>query len=184
MDGIDMNKLEIALKYVDRISKGHNPVNNLPAEDDSTLNNPNIIRCMYFIKEILEKVKEQEIFAVKKETRKNVFPIDLLNQFQYQEDKSIVHFLTQLYLPLEKGTYKRISPQRITSWLKENDYLTEEIDLNTGKSVTIPTDKGKNLEIYTETRTFNGKKYLAVIYGKSAQELIIKIIPEIINISK
>lgn len=42
---------------MERIAEGHNPVNNVSLENDGILNNPNIIRCMYFIKEVLEEVK-------------------------------------------------------------------------------------------------------------------------------
>ena len=57
MKQFDRAKLEVAIKYVERIADGCNPVNNVPLENDSVLNNPNIIRCMYFIKEVLEEVQ-------------------------------------------------------------------------------------------------------------------------------
>ena len=57
MKWIDMNKLETAIIYVQRIADGNNPVNNVPVEADSVLNNPHVIRCMYFVKEVLEEVK-------------------------------------------------------------------------------------------------------------------------------
>ena len=53
MEQIDLEKLEKALIYVDRIAEGRNPVYNLPADNDSVLNDPNVIRCMFFIKEVL-----------------------------------------------------------------------------------------------------------------------------------
>lgn len=51
MEKIDLNKLDVAIKYVQRIADGFNPVNNQPAEQDSVLNNPNVIRCMFFSSE-------------------------------------------------------------------------------------------------------------------------------------
>lgn len=57
---IDMQKLEVAMKYIERIADGKNPVNNKPMEEDSVLNNPNVIRCMYFVKEVLTAVKEND----------------------------------------------------------------------------------------------------------------------------
>ena len=44
---IDLKKLDTAILYLQRIADGNNPVNNMPAEDDSVLNNPNVIRCMF-----------------------------------------------------------------------------------------------------------------------------------------
>ena len=43
MEPVDLAKLETAIKYVERIAEGNNPVNNLPMEEDAVLNNPNVI---------------------------------------------------------------------------------------------------------------------------------------------
>ena len=63
---IDIKKLDTAILYLQRIAEGNNPVNNMPAEEDSVLNNPNVIRCMYFVKEVLEEVKRNDGFIGKK----------------------------------------------------------------------------------------------------------------------
>ena len=52
MEVVDKNKLETSILYLQRITEGKNPVNNLPAGDDEVLNNPNVIRCMFFVKEV------------------------------------------------------------------------------------------------------------------------------------
>lgn len=44
MKWLDMNKLETAIIYLQRIADGNNPVNNMPVKTDSILNNPNVIR--------------------------------------------------------------------------------------------------------------------------------------------
>ena len=66
MESIDMKKLETAIVYLQRIADGNNPINNLPAEEDSVLNNPNVIRCMFFVKEVLEEVKRNNGYIGKK----------------------------------------------------------------------------------------------------------------------
>uniref|UniRef100_UPI004056D374 hypothetical protein n=1 Tax=Agathobacter sp. TaxID=2021311 RepID=UPI004056D374 len=57
METIDLKKLDVAIKYIERIADGCNPVNNIPVGEDDVLNNPNVIRCMYFVKEVLEAVR-------------------------------------------------------------------------------------------------------------------------------
>lgn len=52
MEQLDQKKLDMAIIYLQRIADGNNPVNNVPAEEDSVLNYPNVIRCMYFVKEL------------------------------------------------------------------------------------------------------------------------------------
>ena len=67
---IDAKKLDIAILYLQRIADGNNPVNNMPAGEDSVLNNPNVIRCMYFVKEVLEEVKRND-GVIGRKTRKS-----------------------------------------------------------------------------------------------------------------
>lgn len=57
MKKFDLIKLDVAIKCVERIADGCNPVNNSPFSEEDVLNNPNAIHCMYFIKEVLEEVK-------------------------------------------------------------------------------------------------------------------------------
>lgn len=176
MGTIDMRKLDIAIKYVQRIADGYNPVNNMVAKEDSVLNDPNVIRCMFFVKEILEEVQRNNgvIGRRSEKPRKEPFPFEILKEFRYQEDKSIAHFLAQVQLPLEGRNIKKIVPQTITSWLKKAGYLTEEYSQEVDKLSTVPTEKGKNLGIYTEVRTYPGSTYLAVIYNRNAQEFLVK----------
>ena len=66
MESIDMKKLETAIVYLQRIADGNNPINNLPADEDSVLNNPNVIRFMFFVKDVLEEVKRNGGYNGKK----------------------------------------------------------------------------------------------------------------------
>ena len=49
---IDQKKLDIAIAYISRMADGSNPVNNRPMPEHEILNDPNVIRCMFFVKEI------------------------------------------------------------------------------------------------------------------------------------
>lgn len=183
METVDMNKLEVAIKYVQRIADGCNPVSNVPMEDDTVLNNPNVIRCMFFIKEVLEEVRRNDgmIAGKRAKAKKEPFPFDILKEFQYQEDKSISHLLAQVHAPIEERDIKKISPQTVTTWLKSAEYLTTDYCAEVKKESTMPTEKGKELGIYSEVRDYGGRTYLAVIYNRKAQEFIVKNLEKIVN---
>ena len=87
MEIVDLNKLDVAIKYVQRLADGCNPVNNLPAEEDSVPSNPNVIRCMFFVKEVLEEVRHNKglIGSKQAKSRKEPFPFEILKKFQYQK---------------------------------------------------------------------------------------------------
>lgn len=183
MESVDLRKLDIAIEYVQRMSEGYNPVNNIPADDDSVLNNPNVIRCMFFVKEVLKEVKRNNglIGSKREKAKKEPFPFEILKEFHYEEDKSISHLLRQIQSPAGEKNIKKISIQTITTWLKNADYLTEEYCQEAGKISTVPTEKGKALGIYTELRSYSNNTYLIVIYNRNAQEFLVKNLEAIVN---
>ena len=183
MEQIDMKKLETAIVYLQRIAEGNNPINNLPANEDSVLNNPNVIRCMFFVKDVLEEVKRNGGYIGRKAKKsdKLEFPIETLKSFTYREDKAITRFVDQLNEGLDDNTYKKVSYKQITQWLKANGFLYEEDNLELKKTITMPTQKGLQLGIRAERRNNNsGIEYMLLIYGKQAQEFIVQNIEKIL----
>ena len=52
MKQFDLEKVETALTFVERIADGKNPINNDIADKDDAMNDPVIIRSMFFVKEL------------------------------------------------------------------------------------------------------------------------------------
>lgn len=183
MESVDMKKLETAIIYLQRITEGNNPINNLPAEENSILNNPNVIRCMFFIKDILEKVKRNNGYIGRKAKRRDKldFPLETLSTFFYEEDKSISKLVAQINKNIDSDVYKKVHSQIITHWLKMNEFLRDEYSQKLGKTITMPTEKGTQIGIRAEKRSnMRGFEYMLIIYGKNAQEYIVQNMKEIL----
>lgn len=180
---IDMNKLDKAILYLQRIADGNNPVNNMPADDDAVLNNPNVIRCMFYVKDILEEVKRNGGKIVASKARANAklkYPIDSLAEFAYEEDKTISKLAEQLNEDIDKEKYKTISYNTITKWLKAEGLL--EVVQVEERTASRPTSKGRDFGIYTEDRVNQrGQSYVSVLYNQKAQEYIVKNMSAIIE---
>lgn len=181
MGDVDVKKLDIAIIYLQRITDGKNPVNNMPAEEDAVLNNPNVIRCMFFVKDVLEAIRENGGYIGKKPSRKEReraledFPIEILNQFEYVEDKTITQFVKQLNMMVDGAIHKQLKYKAISNWLKQNDYLKTEYNEELKKDATIPTQRGLQIGIRSEKRIgSSGNVYLVVIYGKQAQKFLVE----------
>lgn len=183
MEAIDMSKLEVAIRYMQRIADGCNPVSNEPVEEDTVLNDPNVIRCMFFVKDVLEEVRRSNgvTGSRRMKPRKEPFPFEILKHFRYQEDKTISHLLDQIHAPAEGLDIKKISPQTITGWLKAAGYLTVEYCQEVRKESAMPTEKGRALGIYTEVRTYGANSYVTVIYNRQAQEFLVMNFEAIVN---
>lgn len=183
MGKIDETKLDVAIAYVERMAEGNNPVKNISAEEDSVINNPNVIRCMYFIRDVLKQVKDNGgVIGGRSSRTAPPFPLEVLAKFVYKEDTSISHFLAQLKLLAGNPNVKGIGTKPITDWLKQMDYLVEEYDEVTNRKKTKTTSKGEQFGLYMEPRvSARGQEYNIIMYGRHAQEYIVQHMKEILN---
>ena len=171
MKEIDMSKLDVAIKYIKRMSEGHNPVTNQLAED-SVLENANVVRCLFFVADVLEQVRENGGIVAKKEkkARKEKFSCDVLESFTYKEDKSIMYLVRQINEAVDTNVMKALSVGKIVKALKLEGYLMETYMEENGEKITLPTEKGKEIGIYSERKISSvGKPYYSVIYNQNAQ---------------
>ncbi len=186
MQKLDMEKLNMALVYVDRIADGKDPISDLPAEEDATMNDPEVIRCMFFVKEALTMLKNNNgIVGRPSELKKRDFPIETLTSFVYEENKTVTRLTEQLNAGINDVEYKKLTYKTISGWLKQNGYLQETEDDTLGKKVTISTEKGQEIGITHSLRTNrSGVTYYRVEYDKTAQEFVVQNLPEMIEAEK
>lgn len=180
MEIVDKEKLEIAIQYVQRITEGHNPVNNMPVDDDSVINNANVVRCMYFVKDVLEKVYKNEGYIGRiprklKDDGKEPYPIEILKEYKYTGDKTITKMVNQMNELVDNSKYTQISFNSITKWLVENGYLQVISGSYGVKKSKSPTEKGMEIGIRTEKRfDANGYQFDYVEYDQNAQRFIVE----------
>lgn len=187
MDQIDMKKLKAAIIYTQRIADGYNPINNQLLDGDTIINDPNVIRCMFFIKEVLQKVYDNNGLicgAVKKGSRADKdFPFEVLAQFEYKEDKGINKLLDQIYAPVADKGIKKISGMRVNAWMMSSGYITEIYSEEFQKNIKVPTEKGEALGLRAERVVYQptGHAYITIYYNKQAQEFIVANMEKILN---
>lgn len=186
--GADLKKLDVAILYLQRITEGKNPVNNMPATEDDVLNNENVIRCMEFVKEILEEVKGNDGYVGRKprsrkdDSNKAPFPIETLKLFKYESDKAISVFEKQLNALVDTNMYQTVSYKQIRNWLIENGYLEYKLFAPLEKEFIMPTKKGEEIGVRADFRASKrGNDYIVTMYNQNAQEFIVKNMEKILN---
>ena len=137
------------------------------------LENANVVRCLFFVADVLEQVRENGgIVAAKKEkkSRKEKFSCDVLDSFTYREDKSILYLVRQINEAVDTTVMKTLSVGKIVKALKLEGYLMETHMEESGDKITLPTEKGKAIGIYSERKISSvGKPYYSIIYNQNAQ---------------
>jgi hypothetical protein len=182
MEQFDLEKLETALTFVGRIADGRNPINNEAADNDEVMNDPGIIRSMFFIKNILVELKNNNgIIGRTTAVRKKEFPIEALSCYKYSEDKTITRLVEQLNAGIDEKVYKKLSYRIVTDWLKKNGYLIETEDAKLGKKVTLATEKAQAVGIKHSLQTsMSGNTYYRIEYDKTGQEFVVQNLPAMI----
>ena len=184
MDTFDLNKLKSTISILDRIADGINPLDDCSMPEDSVLNDPAIIRSMFFAKEVLEAVKRNDgvVGGKGKGHNKAEFPIEALKNFEYQLDLPITKFVEQLNSNIDHEVFQKLSYKVIRNWLIANSFLEEKYVEKYKKNCILPTAKGETIGIISEDRiSTRGADYVAIIYTRPAQEFIVKNMEIIIN---
>ena len=185
MKNYDLNRLKTAIAYAERMADGKNPVSNTPAAEEDIINNPNVIRCMFFIRDVLQQVYDNGGVVGGRPPReakpeRKPFPLEVLAKFSYRRDQGISNFVQQINEPLDQTVYAPLSRKVVSDWLEAQVYLIREPD-EQGRRISRLTEKGKESGIYLQDRTYNDRTYTAIIYGKAMQEYIISQIPGMLS---
>lgn len=175
MKKFDIDKLERAIVYTERMAEGRVPYSNQPVEDE-ILNNPNVIRCMYYINEVLQEVRKNGGYVgdKKKNNPKDIlaFPFEVLSSFKYKEDMPISHVLKQFSELTGNPDRPIISAQNINKWLAAKGYIEKVVVNEEGKECWIPTKKGEGIGLVPLKRGESGKEYIRIDYKEEAQQFL------------
>lgn len=174
---IDVEKLNSAKAWIEKLANGINPLNDELVKDDDLINNVHISRCLFYVSELLGEIKTgssvsrryQNAFFLSSKDAVNI-PISMPN--------GIANFvrLVNGYIP---ETMKPLSAAQVIKWLR-NEGLMQEVLKEDGHKTNLPTEKGNAIGIATEVqRNPEGMEYQRVVYGVDAQRFILNNIESI-----
>ena len=181
MKEFDLDKVKVAAVYTARMAEGRNPATNQPINSE-LLNNPNVIRCLYFIGDILnEVIANKGIVGRRAGGKRAEFPLEVLKQFEYRHDKPISHVLKQFQEPVTGRNVKRLNPGAVNKWLCANGYIGKQIIEESQRECWFPLEKGIEVGMYTEERGEPGSQYVTIMYSKKAQQFLADHMEQILN---
>ena len=172
MKEFDLEKLRIALTYISRMADGRNPATNQQVENE-VLDNPNVVRCLHFIRDVLEEVQENHGLVGKKYTRKIIdFPFEVLKEFSYRNDMPISYVLRQFAEPVEGERVRKPNAASVNKWLAANGYIEKRMVEGSRRESWFPLQKGLDIGMYTQKRGDPGYEYVTILYGEKAQQFL------------
>ena len=176
----DLEVMQRAKKYMDRLAQGIDPITGNEMPEDSLLNNVRLARCFFYVSGILQQVIDNG-GTVGNKQQKNSFVVtpQLLSRLAPAEHPlRISEFVGMLAAATDDPNTKRPGTTVITDWLLAKGFL-EKIPNAEGKQQRVPTEAGRRIGMYTETRQGQYGEYLAVYYSPEAQRFLLDHLEEI-----
>lgn len=168
---IEIEKLNSAKMWIEKLANGINPLNDELVKDDDLINNVHISRCLFYVSELLGEIKTGT--SVERRSRKPFFlsANDALN-IPVSTPNGIANFVRYVNGYISEDM-KPLSAAQVIKWLR-NEGLMKEVQKEDGHKTNLPTDKGNTIGITTEVqRNPEGMEYQRVVYGVDAQRFIL-----------
>lgn len=182
----ELEKMQRAKMYIDKMANGINPIDDAPAADSDMINNVRLSRCLFYVSDVLRQVIDNNGVIGKVKSSKKAFFLsaDSINNFSFSETPIPVSEITKRLNDLaDLEVCHKLKHSTITNWLISIGAL-EIRELADGRNTKRPTEQGKELGISSEKRTSMNGEYVVVVYSRGAQQFILDNIEAIVaNIS-
>jgi hypothetical protein len=183
----ELEKIERARLYMDKLANGIDPLSDEPVPDGDIINNVRLSRCFFFVSDILRKVVENGgITPPEKKQKKQPFelPFDKRETFAFSEipiaASEIARRLNEL---IDTQTMKKVTYSSIATWLIGIGML-KTVETSSGTAVKRPTEEGEKLGITVEERMGMNGAYSVVVYNLRAQHFVIDNLDAMLDFKK
>ena len=160
-----------AKEYMDLLARGVDPITGEELPEESPLNHVRMTRCFLYVSDILQQMLangwntgKQEAFQITPAQLKQV-PIS-------REPLGITQFAENINAVACGPNMKKLKTTTITDWLLKKGFL-EKRQLSDGKCPRLPTLRGLELGISSQTRMGQRGEYVAVSYDANAQRFLL-----------
>ena len=172
----ELEKIEYAKSYIDKLANGINPLTGQPVTDADIVNNVRISRCLFYVSDILRQtIESRGIASVKKKQKKLTFYIDhdQRAKFEYSDKPIPVSEITRrINALIDEDNMLKLKHTSITSWLMDIGLLIELVQTDE-RIFKQPTQQGNVLGITIEIRHGMTKDYSVTVYNRAAQQFIL-----------
>ena len=169
----DSEKIEKAIVILQKIAKGINPVTGEPINNESFLNDPRIIRCFFFVTEILQNVTNGTLSDNKVRMPHFVITQGQKERVQFPDSKiGVNEFSKCVNSCIDLSKSKRLTGVELNKKLKILGILSEE-ELESGKTRTTINENSIDYGFETQRKTHNGNLYHMVVMNDIGKKYLL-----------
>lgn len=172
----ELETLQRAKLYIDKLANGMNPLTDAPLSEDDCVNQVRISRCLFFVSDILRKViADYKRVEAPQNRNKTVFTItpEELGRYSFDEKPVSVSELTvRINALVDPDKSAKLKHTNITAFLLKHGFLIEQ-ENDLGNTTKVPTERGSSIGISREERQGQNGPYFVTVYNADAQRFIL-----------
>jgi hypothetical protein len=177
----DMEKLANTKEILRKMANGINPLNDEQIRSDSFLHDPRMVRCLYFVQEVIDSAIEGQLRTDIKKPAEFVITIEEKNRIELPQGRiGVNEFAKCVNKVVDLNKSKRLSGMEINKRLKKMGVLDEEA-LPDGKSRTVLNARSFDYGIESEKRNYNGNEYEMVLFNETGKKFLLDNLEEIME---
>ncbi len=181
---LDIEKIKKARIVLDKMANGINPIDGSKIEKESFLEDPRIIRCLFYVNEILQMTIDGSLADKNLDRKKLPFIIteEEKQQVEFPEGSIGVNAFSQcINKVINPHISKKLSGMELNRQLKKMGILAEEED-GQGKKKTIVPPESMKYGIHTELANYQGKEYEKVVFDSKGVHFLLENLEKIISL--
>ena len=180
-----MTELEImqrAKMYMDKLSRGIDPLTDRQMPGDTVLNQPRLARCFSYVSDVLDKVIANggNPGSAPKTQPFTISPEQLAMVRLSPEPVTVSWLVEALIGAVNDPGMRRLSATVITNWLLQQGFLEKRTTAD-GKNTRVPTANGHAIGMTAETRQGRDGEYQMVLYNLNAQRFVLDHLMEMLK---
>ena len=176
----ELETMQRAKMYLDKLAQGIDPITNQEIRDDSVLNNVRLARCFFYVSDVLGQViANGGVVGSRTKTLDFAITPEQLAGVRIPEyPVRITEFTEALSQAVNNPDMKRLNAGKITDWLISKGLVVKETGAD-GKMHRVPTDRGRQMGMSTRLRQTRDGEYQAVYYDATMQRFLLDHLSEI-----
>jgi hypothetical protein len=169
----EKEKLVKANEILRKMANGINPLTGEQLEEESFLHDPRVIRCLYFIQEVLNRAIDGQLRVTPGKLEGFVITADEKQMIQLPQGRiGINEFAKCVNRVIDLNKSRKVSGMELNKRLKRIGVLSEEV-MSDGRKRTLPGVNSHEYGIEMETRNYNGNEYEMILFNDKGKQYLL-----------
>ncbi|MCX7884137.1 MAG: hypothetical protein N2448_03795 [Caloramator sp.] len=176
----EREKLIKTKEIILKMANGINPVDNQPIDEENFMNDPRMIRCMFYVANSLEKLINDEKIVVSRPSEFIITP-EQKSMVKFPDEKiGVNEFSRCINSVIDRTKSKCLTGVELNKNLKKIGILSEKENEH-GRKTTVTNEKFFEYGFETIRASFNGKEYDKVVINNKGKKFLLDNLKKIMS---